>query len=423
MSIDASHLRISLKEEERWRRRLSVTVPAALVQEEEQEAARKLASRVKMKGFRKGRVPSQVVQSRFGSALRQETLDRIVGDAYREALASENLRPISEGEVEELSYEPQQDLTFSITFDVQPEIEVSRLGGFTVERPVPNVDDEQIEKVLQRLREQNGVWTPVDEGKPEDGNLAAVRIRKLDGGEAEDEREYELVLGEGNAIPDVEKAVESLAVGEEGEFTVTFPDDFPDESRRGEQERIQVTVQGRKVLELPELNDEFARQVGEFENLEGLREAVQHDLTHDAEEQAESAVRSGLLGFLLDANPFEVPRSMVERYVDAVIGDASKLPEERREEIREGLRPEAEQAVKRLLLVDRIAGTQSLAATEEDIDQRIQEIADKNDSTPAKVYASLQKAGRLETLEREITEQKVFDFLKGQSEITDVPSA
>ncbi len=423
MSIDASHLRISLQEEERWRRRLNVTVPANLVREEEQQAARKLASRVKLKGFRQGRVPSEVVKSRFGSALRQETLDRIVGDAYRQALASENLRPISEGEVEELTYEPEQDLKFSITFDVQPEIEVSRLGGFTVERPMLAVDDEQVDKVLHRLQEQNGVWKPAEGGRPEDGNLAAVRIRKLDGAEADDEREYELVLGENNAIPDVENAVKSLAVEEHGEFTVTFPEDFPDESRRGETERIEVTVLGRKVLEVPDLDDDFARQLGDFEDLASLREAVRHDLSHDAEDQAESAVRSRLVGLLLDANAFEVPRSMVERYVDAVIGDASKMPEDRREELREGLRPEAEKAVKRLILVDRIANTQDLAATEEEIDRRIEEIAEKNNSTAAKVYASLQKAGRIETLEREITEQKVFDFLKGQSEITDVPSA
>lgn len=423
MSIDASHLRISLQEQDRWRRTLKVTVPAALVREEEQEAARKLAGRVKLKGFRKGRVPSDVVKSRFGSALRQETLDQIIGDAYRQALASENLRPISEGEVEDVSYEPEQDLTFSVAFDVQPEIEVSRLGGFAVERSVPAVGDEQIESVLHRLREQNGVWTPVDDGHPEDGNLVAVRIRKLDGADSDGEREYELVLGEGNAIPDMEAAIKTLAPGEQGEFTVTFPDDFPDESRRGETERVSIAVEGRKTLELPALDDEFARQVGDFEDLEGLRTAVREDLSRDAEEHSESEVRTRLVDLLLEANSFEVPRSMVERYMDALIGDTSKMPDDRREELRSGIRPEAERAVKRLLLVDRIASTQDLMATQEEIDARIEEIAEKNESTAAKVYASLQKAGRLEGLEREITERKVFDFLKAQSEITDVPAA
>jgi len=422
MSIDASHLRISLKEEERWRRRLSVTVPAALVQEEERQATAKLASRVKLKGFRKGRVPSGVIKSRFGPAVRQETLDRIVGDAYRQALASEDLRPISEGEIEEISYEPEQDLTFEVAFDVQPQIEVSRLGGFAVERPSVEVGDEQIGKVLERLREQNGAWKPIEDGKPADGNLAGVRIRKLDE-EDDSEREYELLLGEGNAIPDVENAVKSLAIGESGEFTVTFPEDFPNEDRRGDQERIEVTVLGRKQLDVPDLDDDFARQVGDFEDLADLRAKVAEDLARDAEEQAESVVRTRLVEFLLEANAFEVPRSMVERYVDAVVGDQSKLPEERLEEIRESVRPEAERSVKRLLLVDHIAHTQGLEATEEEIDQRIEEIAEENHSTSAKVYASLQKSGRLETLEREITERKVFDFLKAQSEITDAPAA
>ncbi len=423
MSIDATHLRISLQEEDRWRRRLKITIPAADVQGEEQEAARKLAARVRMKGFRKGRVPSDVVKSRFGAAVRQETLDRIIGDAYRQALASENLSPISEGEVDDVTWEPEQDFSFSVAFDVQPEIELSRLGGFAVERPLAPVGDEQVEAVLERLRRENGIWKPVDAGRAEDGDLVAVTIRKLDGAEADAGREYDLVLGEGNAIPDVEAAVKSLAIGEQGEFTVTFPDDFPDESRRGMTERVEIGVRGRKTLEVPALNDEFAHQVGDFEDLEGLRAAVRSDLSRDAEEQAEAAVRSRLVDLLLEANAFEVPRSMVERYMDALIGDASKMPEDRREELRSGIRPEAEHAVKRLLLVDRVAGTQDLAATQEEIDRRIEEIAEKNGSTPAKVYASLQKAGRLESLEREITERKVFDFLEAQSEITDVPAA
>lgn len=426
MTIDGSRLQISVQEEERWRRKLRVTVPASLVQEEEQKAATKLASRVKMKGFRAGHVPKSLVASRFGGALRQEALDKLIGDAYRQALAVENLRPISEGQVEEVSYEPQQDLTFEIAFDVQPEVELGRLGGFAVERPSAEVTDEHVDQILKRLQEQNGVWKPVEDGKPEDGEAVAVHIRKLDG-EAEsasdDGKDYEFVLGDGQAIPEIETAIKSLSPGEDGEFTVTFPDDFPDESRRGEQERVEIKLLGRKTLELPDLDDDLARQVGDFQALDELRSRVRDDLVRDANEQAEAVVRGRLLDLLLDANPFEVPRSMVEQYVDAVLSDQKGIPQERLEEVRENVRPEAERAVKRLLMVDQVARTQNLAATEADLDGRIEEIASQNDTTPEKVYANLQKAGRLETLEREITERNVFEFLKEQSEITEAPTA
>ena len=423
MSIDGSRLQVSVEEQERWRRRVSVTVPAALVAEEEKKAAAKLASRVNLKGFRKGRVPKNMVASRFGGALRQEALDLLINDAYRQALASQDLRPISEGEIEDLSYEPQQDLRFSIAFDVQPQIDLGRLGGFAIERPRARVTDEHVGEVLRNVQRQNGAWKPAAEGNAVAGEMVSVRIRKLDGDAPQEGKEYEFPLGEGQAIPDVEAAIGTLAPGGTGEFTVTFPQDFPDEKRRGEEERIEITLLARKVLDLPPMDDALAKQVGEFDTLDALKNRIREDLERDAADQAEAVIRGRLLDLLVEANPFEVPRSMVERYADTVLGEQTGVPKERVSEIKETLRPEAERAVKRLLVIDRVAQTQRLEATEEDLDARIQEIADRSQSAPEKVYASFQKAGRLGTLEREITERKVFEFLKNQSTITDAPAA
>lgn len=424
MNIDRSRLNVTVQEQERWRRRMSVTVPAALVQEEERKAARKLASRVKMKGFRQGRVPANVIENRFGGALRQEALDRLINEAYREALALEELRPISEGEVEDVSYEPEQDLTFAIAFDVQPKIELGRLGGFAVERPQATVTDAHVDEILGRIREQNGVWQPTEGGAPVDGNLVSVRIRRLDGENPTPEgKEYEFILGKGDAIPDVEASIKTLEVGTSGEFSVTFPEDFPEEARRGQEERIELSLLGRKTLELPPVDDALARQAGAFENLADLRARITEDLEKDGAEQAEAVLRGRLLDALIEANPFELPRSMVDRYANSVIGDQKGLSEERLEEIRATIRPEAERAVKRLLIIDQVAEIQTLHATEAEMDERIETIAAQNDTTASEVYANLQKAGRLETLEREITESKVFDFLKSQSSITDTPAA
>jgi len=412
-----------VQEQERWRRRMSVTVPASVVRQEEQRAAKKLASKARMKGFRKGRVPARVIESRFGGALRREALDRLIGEAYRHALAVERLRPISEGEVEDLRYEPDEDLSFSITFDVQPVIDLQRLGGFAVERSIPAVTAEHVEGVLARIQEQNGVWRPVEEGAPEDGDLVSVKLIKLEGDEEADAREYDIVIGQGDAIPDIEAAIKTLDPGRTGDFEISFPEDFPDESRRGEAGRVRVTLQGWRKLEVPELKDDFARQVGPFESLDQLRSKVREDVEREAAQRAEAVVRGRLLDFVIEANPFEVPVSMVDRYASGIIGDGKEIPEDRLREIREQLRPEAERAVKRILVVERIAETQNLAAGEDEIDARVEEIAAANDSTAAQVYASLQKAGRLESLERELTERKVFDFLKEQSQITDAPAA
>ena len=180
MSLDASSLVISLEEKKNWRRSMEVTVPADVVRKEEARAAEKLASRARLKGFRKGKVPRQVIESRFGGSLRQEALDNLVSEAYKKALALKELRPISEGEIENINYRPEEDLVFSIVFDIHPEIEISRLGGFAVERPVTEVTEDHIDKVLDRIREQNGAWQPIETGLPEDGNLVSVNIRRLD---------------------------------------------------------------------------------------------------------------------------------------------------------------------------------------------------------------------------------------------------
>lgn len=425
MNLDTTDLQISLEEQEQWRRRMSVTVPASIVQAEERKAAAQLAGRARLKGFRKGRVPQKVIESRFGGALRQEALDKLVSSAYQKALATHELRPISEGELQEFNYEPDADLTFSIAFDVEPVFEVENLGGFAVERPSDPVTEEEINALLARIQEQNGVWQPLEEGAPVDKDLVSVKITRLDDSDepVDEARDYEMVLGNGDAIPDIENAIKSLEPGTTGDFDVTFPDDFPTEERRGDTERLRIEVTARRSLDVPELDDDLARQVGDFETLDALVAKIREDLEKEAEQKADSVVRGRLLDLLVDANPFDVPASMVKRYTDGVLGETANIPEEKLVEFREQLRPEAERAVKRILVMERIADAQGLAASDDDLDARIEEIAAANNTDAAKVYAELQKAGRLDSLERELTEKAVFDFLFQQSEITDAPQA
>ena len=419
MAIEGAELQISVEEGERWRRTMNVIVPSGVVSSERRRFTGELAARVKLPGFRKGHVPSSVVEKRFGQSLSREALDKLIGAAYREALSQQELKPISEGEVDNVQYEPDRDLTFSISFDVRPEIELSRLGGFKVERPAVNGLEDKLEQVLGRLREEKGTWQPLEEGKPEDGNLVGVEIQRMNDGEVGEAQPYQLVLGQGDAIPNIEEAIKSLEVDGSGDFVVRFPDDFPNEERRGQEEHLHIRLDSRQHLVLPELDAEFAKSLGEFEGVEDLNEKIQADLEKEAEEQAESVVRGKLLDAILDANPFTVPVSMVDRYVESVLGNPEGVPPDKLTEAKEQLSPQAEHAVKRILAIDRLSEIQELGATKEELDDRIGEIAEKNGDTPARIYASLQKGERLEALEREITERKVFDFLKEQSEITE----
>ena len=419
MAIEGTELRISVEEGERWRRTMSVTVPSGVVSSERRRLTGELAARVKLPGFRKGHVPSSVVEKRFGDSLSREALDKLIGAAYQEALSQEELSPISEGEVGNVQYEPDRDLTFSISFDVRPEIELSRLGGFKVERPPIETSDNKLEEVLSRLREERGTWQPLDKGRPEDGELVGVEIQRIEAGEVGEVQPYQFILGQGDAILDIEEAIRSLEVEASSEFVVRFPDDFPNEERRGQEEQLFVRLDSRQRLEVPELDADFAKSLGDFEGVDDLIEKIRTDLEKEAEEQAESVVRGKLVDAILDANPFTVPVSMVDRYVESVLGNPEGVSPEKLVEAKEQISPQAEQAVKRILAIDGLAEIQGLRATEEELDGRIEEIAGKSGDTPAQIYANLQKSERLEALEREITERKVFDFLKEQSEITE----
>lgn len=425
MAIDTSNLTIALEEGERWRRTFSVVVPAAEVQAERKVIAGQLAKRLKLPGFRKGKIPAGVVEQRYGQVLDQEMLDKVIGQAYQHALRENDLSPISEGKIEKVQYEPKQDLSFTIGFDVQPQIELNRLSGFKVEKPVVEVGAEQVDQVFDRLRKQHATWKPIEGGRPEDGNLVLVTLQKITDGEAQEERPYQIVVGEGDAIPDVEEAIQSLEVGATGDFVVRFPDDFPNEERRGEEEQLRITLTSRQERELPELDDAFAATVGDFTTMDELRAKVGEDLRKEAEDRSEAVLRNRLLEDVISANPFTVPISMVDRYVDSLWGldggstRPEELSEEQLAEARERFGPDAERAVKQILVIERLADTQELRAKEDEIDQRVEEIAEKSGESPSQVYAKLQKTNRLEALEREITERKVFDFLKSQSKITE----
>jgi trigger factor len=420
MPMDVSRLQVSLEEGERWRRTLSITVPAEIVQAEREAAVRKLSGQIRLPGFRDGKVPAKVIEKRFGPALNQELVDRVVGEAYREVLRDRDLRPISEGEVSKVDYDGSADLTFEVSFDVAPDIPLDRTSGFAVKRPTLNIGDAEVDKVLDRVREQHGTWVPMETGTPDEGDKVSVRIQRL-ADEGDEPRPYEFELGKEEAIPEIEAAIRTLEVGGEGDFTVTFPDDFPTEAKRGESDELRIFLDGRKSLEMPELTDEFAAQVGDFETVEALRTRIREDLEKEAEEEAEAAVRSQLLEQLLAANPFDVPDSMLDQYIKSMIGEDQELSAEQLAEARAQLGEQAGHTVKRFLVVEEFARKFELAATEDELDERIEEMAERAGTDPGELYARLQKAGRIERLEREITERKVFDALKAESTITEAP--
>src|SRR6185295_12526096 len=207
-----------------------------------------------------------------------------------------------------------------------------------------------------------------------------------------------------------------LTPGASAERSVRWPDDFPDESQRGKSKPVRIELLDVKRKSLPALDDAFAREVGDFESLDALNTTVRKDLEEHAAREADANVRQQLVDQIAAANPFDIPPSWVSRLIDGYV-QAYQVPDEEKDRFRNEFRPVAERQVRRDLIIDTIAQTENLKATEADIDDRVADVASKRGADPGQVYASLQKAGRLNEIEQSITEDKVFGWLMGRNEV------
>lgn len=433
MAAETKDLRIDVQEPASWSRRLSITVPRERVQRTRQSVAAQFAGKVRLPGFRQGKTPAGMVEKQFAGQIEQETLDRLIQEAYREALEGGEYNPITQGMIDKVEYEPGSDLTFEVQFEVTPKVEIATVSGFTVERAAMEVGDDEVDAVLERIRLERGMLHPVDdaEAKPDYGDEVTVEMTDLDEDPADadpdEDRAFRFVLGEGQAIPDIEEAIRTLSLGQEGEFTVRFPEDFPDPEQAGQEQRLRIQLNEFKHRELPEIDEEFVKTLGDFENIEALRERILSDLRADAERRTEADVRAQLVKQVVDANPFEVPDSMVARWVDYTSGlvdntgkrrQLTPEQEEQFSQYRQIMRPQAEAAVKRMMVVEALAAREGIRATEDDIDARVEELAQQHGRTPGDVWLELERSGQLQVLENEIVEDKVFDYLKQQNAVS-----
>ncbi|HEV8510657.1 MAG TPA: trigger factor [Gemmatimonadales bacterium] len=395
---------------------LEVSIPTENVRAAEERATKVYQQRARLPGFRQGKVPAAVVRKKFAEDIRQETLRELVQESWRVAQKQEELKPIADPHIHNLKWEAGAPVTFEIHVELKPDLKLQRLGGFRLTRTVPAVTAAQIDAHLSAMREQRAPWTPVAGEKPKPQDLVDVTIATREQEEVKDPQPYQFVLGEGRAIPDVEERIMNLTPGESVDATVRFPDDFAEAAKRGQTRDIRVSLREVKRQQLPPLDDAFGREMGDFESLEALRAAVASDLKKEAEREADARVRAALVEEIIQANNVVAPRPLVERAL-ALYAQAYDVPEERWEQFAKEFRTVAESQVRRDLVLDYVVESQNLRATEAELDQRIQELAERRNMPAAQLYASLEKAKRLRDVARSITEEKVFAYLLSQSTV------
>src|SRR6267378_1891873 len=340
---------------------LAVTVPVEQVQEAEARATTAYQRRARLPGFRKGKAPAALVKRQFAEDIRQQTLEDLIRESWKAALAQEALKPIADPHIHNLKWDASAGgpVTFEFHVEVKPEITLERIGKFHLKRTTPKVTEDQVLAQLNALREQKAPWTPVVGDKPELKDLVQVTIATRD---------------------------------------------------------VRITLHEIKRQQLPELDDAFAREVGDFESLEALRKVVREDLERDAEREADAQVRRDLIEQIVQANRVVAPRPLVDRAL-AVYAQAYGIPEERWPDFAQELRPVAEAQVRRDLILDWLVEHHGLRATDAELAEKLQEIAARRGTPVTEVRAALEKAKRLRDLERGLTEEKVFTFLLSQSTV------
>lgn len=357
-----------------------------------------------------------MVKKQYAQAIDQEAVEALLREAFEAVLAKEQLELVTQPHAHDVKFGEDDGLSFELHCEVRPELKLEKLSGFRVMRPSDQVTEEQVTEQMDRMREQRGTWAPV-EGKANEGDLVTVTLATAeDDGTIPEGKEYRLVMGAGQAIPAIEELVMTMAQGETVERTVKWPEDFPDESQRGKAKPVRATLTEVKRKSLPALDDAFAREMGDFESLEAFLKVVRTDMAESAVREADAAARTQLLDEVVQANPFDLPPSWVKQMIQAY-AEAYKIPQEEIVKFADEIRGMAERQVRRDLILDTIAEREKLAASEADVDDRVQEMATKRGVEPGQLYASLQKAGRLRELERSITEERVFTWLLGQNTV------
>ncbi len=405
---------------------LSVTIGWPTVQTELDKQFRTLQQHAKLRGFRPGKVPRQMVRKIFGKRVETEVTLNLVQQALIQGLEQHHIDPVAEPDFEPPQIKEGKPLAFSATFEVNPEVKDVSLDGLAANRPTSGVDDAEVEAELERLREQQADLREPDPLRPvKASDVVTVSYEVSVDGQARDEfktADREIDLSDAPIYAELKDGIIGAEVGKP--FQVVLKLSGEDQELAGKEASFHVEVKSLREKVLPELDEEFAKDVG-HDSLDAMKTALRQGIQHSKQERAEEALRSELVDRLLELNPVSLPPKLVEKHIRqsedeilSVFGGQAK-----REEILgrfgDGLRSRSEHKLHAGLLFRALAQRHELSANEEEVSKKIEEFAASSGQHPAKIRAQYQ--GEAATrLQAAIVEEKVFDLLKQHATITDV---
>ena len=422
-----------------WRRTLEIEAPAEDVDKRLNDAYRKYSKTLNLPGFRKGKIPLSVVKRQFGPAIQGEVVQEMVEEFYREASEAEGIQPVSQASIDDISFEEGQPLVFKASVDVRPEITVETYKELKVTRPVFAVEDEHVDSRLRYMQEESATEQVVERAADlDDVVFADVEELDEDGSPVADHRSEDqsirLFKTEDDKPTELAKQLMGISAGESREVTITRPvqdepdqEDHEDRDEEPKEETVMFRVMAKEIREreLPELDDDLAQDVGGVASLDELKTQIRDEMQTQYDQMIRQRVEENLIDALIEGNPFEVPDSMVENYLNGMVESYKREqagPDQDIDEdaIRESGRDQAERGVKRFLLLDAVADQEKIEVTDEDLDEHLEEMSQRHNIEGPRLRQILGRTEQLDQIESDIKTQKTFDFLIDNADVEDV---
>jgi trigger factor len=410
------------------RKNVRVEIPSDVVDAEIDRIARDYSKKARVPGFRPGKAPARVIKQRFKDQILHDVAHDLIPRAMDDALRERGVEPVDTPDVRDVNIEEGHPLTFTASFDTVPPFDPGDLATISLRRPAVAIDEEAVSGALQRLRDRAARHEPVEGRGVDHGDTVTMDLDRTDpNGATDTHKDVSVELGAKANPPGFDEQLLGLEVGAAKSFSIHYPQDYPIGELANTDVSYTVTVKGLKRRVLPELDDEFAKDLGEFDTLDALKTRVREDLEHEAKHAADRDVRGELMKQLASRLPFEVPASLLGREIDRRLEEfARRLIDQNIDPrqagidwnaFRESQRDVAREAVAAALVLDEVTRREQLEVTDEEIEREVGRYAERTGRTPAAVRAALEKEGGLSRVYAGLRREKSIDFAMSRATI------
>ncbi len=405
---------------------LVVEIDSTVVDAEIDKIARDYGKAARIPGFRPGKVPSKVVRQRFRDQILHDVVHGLIPRAVDEALRDRGIEPVDTPDIKDVVVEEGQPLKFTASFETVPPIDPGDYSTITLKNPTSTVDEAAVDDALKGLRERSARYESVEDRAVETGDSVQLDLERTatgENGEAQTDRHESVTVDLGAAAnpPGFDEALAGMNVGERKSFDVNYPADYPIAELAGTTVKYDASIKAIRKRVLPELDDEFAKDLGEFESLEALKTRIRADLEHQMMHENEREIRGELVRQIAERVSIDVPPTLLNREIERRTEEFVRRLIEQKvdpmkvninwEEFREKQREAAVEAVKSALLLDEVSRRESISASDADVDEEIARYAERTNRTPAAVRARLEKDGGLGAVYAGIRRERTVDFL------------